>query len=160
MTPFVLLEELKKFIEAETKDLLLPVRMERDSTEPKERIPEVYVMRLKNKAENTKKIPYILLQFIKSEDSHPEGKTVCCESWVRIIAATYGENEDEGALAVLNILTRIRLALLRTGMVGKQFILSPPLETIVYPDSTAPYYLGEMMTVWRMPKMESEVTLW
>ena len=26
-----------------------------------------------------------------------------------------------------------------------------------YPDSTAPYYLGEMMTKWTMPIIESEV---
>ena len=61
-----------------------------------------------------------------------------CESWVRIIAATYAENEDEGALSVLNVLTRIRLAMLRAGIVGRQFVLRPPLEMIVYPDSTAP----------------------
>lgn len=160
MTPFILLDELKKFVEAETHDLILPVRVDRNSKEPKERAPDVYIMRLKNKADKTQKIPYILLQLIKSEDSQPEGKELCCESWVRIIAATYAENEDEGALAVLNVLTRIRLALLRAGIIGKQFVLRPPLEMIIYPDSTPPYYLGEMMSVWRTPKMESEARLW
>ena len=37
------------------------------------------------------------------------------------------------------------------------FVLKSPLEMIVYPDSTAPYYLGEMMTKWTMPIIESEV---
>ena len=160
MTPFVLLDELKKFIEAETKDLLLPVRLERGSTGPKERAPEVFTMRLKKSADKTNKVPYVILQFIKSEDSQEPGQPVRCKSWVRIIAATYAESEDEGALSVLKVLTRIRLAMLRAGIVGRQFVLRPPLEMIVYPDSTAPYYLGEMMSVWSMPKMESEVNLW
>ena len=43
------------------------------------------------------------------------------------------------------------------GVVGGQFVLKSPLEMIVYPDSTAPYYLGEMMTKWTMPIIESEV---
>ena len=56
MTPFVLLDELKKFVEAETKDLLLPVRLERGSTGPKERAPEVFTMRLKKSADKTNKV--------------------------------------------------------------------------------------------------------
>lgn len=76
---------------------------------------------------------------------------------VRIVAATYSEDESEGAMCVLNLLTRIRVALLKDGVVGGQFVLKSPLEMIVYPDSTAPYYLGEMMTKWTMPIIESEV---
>ena len=60
-------------------------------------------------------------------------------------------------MCVLNLLTRIRVALLRDGIIGERFMLKPPLEMIVYPDSTAPYYLGEMMTEWTMPIIESEV---
>ena len=47
--------------------------------------------------------------------------------------------------------------MLKDGVVGGQFVLKSPLEMIVYPDSTAPYYLGEMMTTWTMPIIESEV---
>lgn len=57
MTPFVLLDELKKFVEAETKDLLLPVRLERGSTGPKERAPEVFTMRLKKAQKKQAKFP-------------------------------------------------------------------------------------------------------
>lgn len=161
MTPFTLLDALKQFIESETKDLILPVRVDRNGTGPKERAPEVHLMRLPKKDDQTKKIPYVLLQFIKSEDDHQPGERVQSKCWVRIIAATYAEDESEGSLAVLNVLTRIRLALLRAGIIGKQFILRPPLEVIVYPDSTPPYYLGEMMSVWGAPGIESEVeNLW
>lgn len=46
---------------------------------------------------------------------------------------------------------------LRDGVIAERFMLKPPIEMIVYPDSTPPYYLGEMMTEWRMPIVESEV---
>lgn len=160
MTPFVLLDELKKFIENKTKDLLSPVMLAHDSKGPKEREAQVFVMRLKSDADKINKVPYVLLQFIKSEDRQEPGKPVESRCWVRIIAATYAKDEDEGALAMLNLLTRIRIELLREGMVGRQFVLESPLEMVIYPDPPIPYHLGEMMSIWRMPPMESEVNLW
>jgi hypothetical protein len=157
MTPLELLDALKAFIEQNTKDILLPVRVDRNSGEQKERPAEVHKMRLPDKNAQTQRIPYILLQFLKSTDSqepsnHPESTCM-----VRIVAATYAEDGEEGALGVLNLLTRIRIALLKDGVVAGRFMLTPPIELIIYPDSTPPYYLGEMMTNWKMPIIESEV---
>jgi len=42
-------------------------------------------------------------------------------------------------------------------VIAERFMLKPPLEMIVYPDATPPYYLGEMITEWVMPTIESEV---
>ena len=152
MTPLELLDALKAFIEENTKDILLPVRVDRKSGEAKERPAEVYKMRLPTKDAETKRIPYVLLQYIKSTGEMPESSCM-----VRIVAATYSEDGEEGALCVLNLLTRIRIAFLRDGVIAEHFMLKPPIEMIVYPDSTPPYYLGEMMTEWRMPIVESEV---
>lgn len=157
MTPLQLLDALKAFIEETTKDILLPVRVDRKSGEAKERPAEVYKMRLPTKDAETKRIPYILLQYIKSTDSQEPGKQPESSCMVRIVAATYSEDGEEGALCVLNLLTRIRIALLRDGIIADRFMLKPPVEMIVYPDSTPPYYLGEMMTEWQMPIVESEV---
>ena len=157
MTPLQLLDALEAFVEQETKDILLPVRVDRKSGENKERAAEVYKMRLPNKTVQTERVPYLLLQYIKSTDTQEQGQEPESECTVRIVAATYSEDESEGAMCVLNLLTRIRVALLKDGVVGGQFVLKSPLEMIVYPDSTAPYYLGEMMTTWTMPIIESEV---
>ena len=148
MTPLQLLDALEAFVKQETKDILLPVRVDRKSGENKERAAEVYKMRLPNKTAQTERVPYLLLQYIKSTDTQEQGQDPESECTVRIVAATY---------CVLNLLTRIRVALLKDGVVGGQFVLKSPLEMIVYPDSTAPYYLGEMMTTWAMPIIESEV---
>lgn len=157
MTPLELLDALKAFIEENTKDISLPVRVDRKSGEAKERPAEVYKMRLPTKDAETKRIPYVLLQYIKSTDTQTAGEMPESSCMVRIVAATYSEDGEEGALCVLNLLTRIRIAFLRDGVIAEHFMLKPPIEMIVYPDSTPPYYLGEMMTEWRMPIVESEV---
>lgn len=157
MTPLELLDALKAFIEEETKNLILPVRVDRKSGEHKERQPEVYKMRLPDKDAETKRIPYVLLQYIKSTDSQEPGELPESVCMVRIVAATYSEDGEEGAQCVLNLLTRIKIAFLRDGLIAERFLLKQPIEMIVYPDSTPPYYLGEMITEWRMPIIESEV---
>lgn len=157
MTPLDLLDTLEAFVRRETESVLLPVRVDRKSGKPKERPAEVYKMRLPNKQAQIERVPYLLLQYIKSTDTQEPGQKPESVCTVRIVAATYSEDESEGATCVLNLLTRIRIALLKDGVIGGRYILTPPLEMIVYPDSTAPYYLGEMMTEWKMPIVESEV---
>ena len=159
MTPLDLLDALKAYIEDKTKDMLLPVRVDRKSGESKERPAEVHKMRLPNKKAETERIPYILLQYLKGTDKQDTGEYPESDCMIRIVAATYSEDGTEGAMCVLNLLTRIRIAFLKDGIIAERFMLKPPLEMIVYPDSTPPYYLGEMITVWRMPVINSEVPL-
>lgn len=172
MTPVVLLTELKKFIEENTKDIILSVRPVKNKTlpatrtrgpaqEPQEdaitnRAAEVHIMRLPDKDAETNRIPYILLQFLTGKDEHKPAEQPDSECNVRIVVATYSEDGGEGAVDLLNVLTRIRVALLKAGEVGKQFLLRKPLEYVIYPDETNPYYLGEMLTIWEMPTIQRE----
>ena len=141
MTPNILLERLKEFTEANTKDLILEVRVKPGEKGPKERAAEVYTMRLPNKDAETKQIPYILLQFIKGSDDQKEGEQPESECAVRFVFATYSEDGGRGAI-------------------GEQFSIKRPIEYIVYPDSTPPYFMGEMMTIWEMPTIQREVPLY
>ena len=161
MTPVVLLERLKDFAKEATKDLILEVKVKGGEDGPKERAPEVHTMRLPDTDAETRLIPYILLQFIKGTDTQEAGEKPDAECAVRIVVATYSEDAETGAMDVLNVITRIRVALMKAGIVGEQFTVKRPLEYIVYPDSTRPYYLGEIMTLWEMPTIEREVQkLW
>lgn len=172
MTPDVLLKQLKKFIEVNTKDIILPVRPVKNKTVPPprsktkpeppedaitERAAEVHLMRLPDKDAETQRIPYILLQFLTGTDEQKPEEQPDSECKIRIVVATYSEDGGEGATDLLNVLTRIRVALLKAGEVGKQFLLRKPLEYIVYPEDTNPYYLGEMLTIWEMPIIQREV---
>ena len=49
----------------------------------------------------------------------------------------------------------------RQVVIGGQFTLDleAGLETLVYPDDTAPYFVGEMISTWKLPLVEREVNL-
>jgi hypothetical protein len=174
MTPNKLLENLKAFIEGVTGDIVLPVRPVNNKTIPAaprpkktaaelaeekitHRAPEVHLMRLPDKDAETNRVPYIILQYLAGKDEHKPNEQADSIGNVRIIVATYSDNDSEGALDVLTVLTRVRVALLKAGEIGKQFLLRKPLDYLVYPDDTQPYFFGEMMTVWEMPIILREV---
>jgi len=159
MTPINLIDALKEFIEEQVKDIFLSVRTKGENAEPQSRAAEVHKMRLPDKEAETKLVPYILLQFLTGKDTQEPGKDTESECKVRIVVATYSEDGGVGAYDVLNVITRIRVALLKTGIIAEQFLLKleSPLEYIVYTDETAPYYLGEMITTWELPTIEREV---
>lgn len=160
MTPLDLLDEMKIYVERQTKDLILPTRVDRKSGGTPERPAEVHTMALPNKKAETERIPYVLLQFLTSKDQQEPGELPESSCKIRIVAATYSEDKAEGSRCLLNLLTRIRLAFLRDGSIADRYLLKiskeQPLEIIVYPDSTAPYYLGEMMTEWTLPTVNLE----
>jgi len=163
MTPIVLLDQLQAFIEACTGDIMLTTRPEKGGTlkgKPGTRAAGVYKMRLPERdvSEATeKRIPYIILQVLTGQDGHEAGQPEDSFCRVRIIVATYSEDGGEGANDVLNVVTRIRVALLKAGEVGEQFLLRYPLEYIVYPEDTNPYFFGELMSIWEMPTVRREV---
>lgn len=114
-------------------------------------------MRLPNKEDQTQKIPYILLQVLKGEDQKEERGPQESTCQIRIIVATYSEDGGTGSFDVLNVLMRLKSELEKVGIIGNRFTLQLPLEWIVYPDTTQPYYLGEMMTNWELPVIKREV---
>lgn len=164
MTKVVLLEELKKFTKTVTRDLILPVRPSEEEPTPLPRQPKVYRMRLPQFRDATRKAPYILHQAITGKDTQAVGmKATEATAVVRTVFCVYHEDEEEGALSLLNLMERLRVALLEQVVVGKQFKLDVKagLETLAYPDDTeprsAPYYLGEMISTWRLPGIERKV---
>ena len=109
----------------------------------------------------TKKAPYVLHQIITGMDQQPQGQRVTSSAKVRSICCVYNDDEQEGGLMLLNLMERIRVALLRQVVIGEQFTLDleAGLEVLVYPDDTAPYFVGEMISTWILPPVEREVNL-
>lgn len=161
MTRVVLLEQLKEFSKAATADLIMPVSMQKGDTEQKFRAADVYLMRLPDSKAAHKKAPYILHQFITGADSQSKGERDSSTAKVRTIFCVYNDNEQEGALMLLNLMERVRIGILKKIVIGNQFTLDKEagLECLVYPDDTAPYYCGEMVSNWIMPSVEREVPL-
>lgn len=160
MTRTELLEHLKAFTLEVTKDIILPVAQQKeDKTPPLPRAPAVYKMRLPDSNAAKKKAPYIIHQVLNGKDIQEPGTFPTGDTVVRTIFAVYHRDEQEGGLALLELMERMRLALLVQQVIGKQFKLNlqAGLETLAYPDGSAPYFGGEMISVWRMPPIERKV---
>lgn len=153
MTSVVLLEQLKAFTEKIMADMILPVAMQQGDTEQAYRAPEVYLMRLPDSRAAKKKAPYIIHRVIPLETEQQPGSEERTVVSVRSIFCCYNPDEQEGDLALLNMMERFRVELLKVRKVGAvgadgkpryQFTLdiSPDhkLESIPYDEESKPYY--------------------
>lgn len=157
------LEQLKAFTEDTIKDVILPVRLQKDDDEPPApRAASVYLMRLPDSTSALKKAPYIIHQVIIGEDGQEEGKRPTSSVQVRSIFCVYHDDEQQGGLALLGLMERFRIALLRRGPLANRYELDrqTKIQRLIYPDDTAPYYAGEMSTTWKLPAVEREVRQW
>ncbi len=159
MNRAVFLEELKRFTLDATRDLLLPVRVQSAEETPSERPAEVHLMRLPDSEAAKKKAPYIIHQIITGKDVQKPGEQAACTTEIRSIFCVYCPDEEEGGMLLLNLMERLRIALLRQVVLDQryQLDLESGLEIILYPDDSAPYYAGEMASRWRLPGIEREV---
>lgn len=159
MNRVTLLEQLKVFTKDAVKDLIMPTAMQEEDVIEKPRAADVYLMRLPDSHSAKKKAPYILHQLITGADAQPNGQRVQSTATVRTVFAVYSENEQEGGLMLLNLMERLRIALLRKVVIGNQFQLDlgAKMEILIYPEDTAPYYSGEMISEWIIPAVEREV---
>jgi hypothetical protein len=162
MTKIILLDRLAEFTAEHTKDIILPVRRQKDDyADPEPRAAAVYKMRLIKEEAAQKAAPYIIHQIITGKDAKPEGERQNGCVVVRSIFCVYSDDAQEGSLLLLNLMERLRIAVLKQIVLGKQFQLSlhgdDGLDTLIYPDDTAPYFAGEMMSTWLLPSVEREV---
>lgn len=160
MTKVILLEQLKAFTEDSVHDLLLPVAQQKEDKElPAPRAAEVFRARLPDSKAAKKKAPYILHQIITGKDAQAPGQQETAVATVRTIFCVYNADEQEGGLALLNLMERLRLDFLEKGVVGNQFVLDREagLESLIYPEDSAPYYAGEMISTWKLPIIERKI---
>lgn len=152
MTPLDLLESLKSYCKEITKDMRLIARVPENGTEAGERPPKVFVGNLPDKESEKKAAPYILLKLLTKKTDDEE--SVCR---VRIIGVTYSEDKQENYIQCLNLITKIETKLLEDVVIGGKYSCQKPIETIIYDDDLEVYQIGEMMTIWEMPKVERNV---
>lgn len=164
MTKVVLLDRLKEETEQATCNLLMPVCQQKEDKEPPpNRAATVYRMRLPNSNASKKKAPYIIHQVVTSKDQKPAGAEDESHCMIRSVFCVYDpDNEEEGSMRLLNLMERVRIHLLQKVVIGDQFELDKEtgLECLVYQEDTAPYFAGEMITVWKLPVIEREVKMW
>lgn len=162
MTKNDFLEAVTVFTENAVKDMLLPTSIQKKGEESILKTADVYKQRLPDANSATKKVPYILHQIVTSSDLQAAGTNVESRITLRTIFAVYAPSEQEGALMLMELIERLRIAFLRDGVIDNRYELdlTTPLECLYYPDNTAPYYAGEMASTWKVPAVEREVAKW
>lgn len=158
MTSTLLLQALKVRTEAATAELLLPVKPTKGEPTPEIRVPAVYTARLPDEKSSTKYAPYVLHTVVNTSYNQQPGELPEGLVNVRTLFCVYSADEQEGGLNLLNLMERIRIDLMQRPILEKQFRLDYQggIEQLVYPDDTAPFFLGEMMSAWKMPMVQRE----
>lgn len=157
MSMVILLEQLKEFTENATRNIILPVSYQKGDPEPPPpRAAEVFRARLPDSKAAKKKAPYILHQIMTNKDAQNEGILLDSEAVVRTIFCVYHPDEQQGGVALLSLMDQLRISFLERVVVGAQFRLDleAGIEVLVYPEDTAPYYAGEMVTTWHLPPVK------
>ena len=158
MTRIVLLECLRDFTKEATADLIMPTKMQKSDTEQGYRPADVYLMRLPDSSSATKRAPYVLHQLISGADQQKENHIISDAS-VRSVFCVYNDDKQEGGLMLLNLMERLRVALLQQVIIGEQFTidLDAGLNILTYSNDTAPYFAGEMISTWKLPTVKREI---
>lgn len=166
MTSSDLLRCLCSFLEESTKDLLMPVALQKEDVKAgktvEDQVPaNIYQQRLPNNYDLTKITPYILARVIHGEDGQSEGEDPASIVVVRLTFTVYNQDEPEGELMLINLIERARQALEKTVVIGNLYTLdlSSKLTYDVYDGIKYPYYAGEMITTWQLPPIEREDVL-
>jgi len=164
MTVMKLLDDLKTAVEEEIKDLVLPLSIQKeDGGVQRYRAPEVHKMRLPTSREASrdakKYAPYVLIQAVTAEDAQAPGQSPTASVGVRMVCVTYNrDDEGLGALSLWELMERIRIGLLKRGVIGGQFVLDPQkgIQALFYDDDLAPYFAGELTMVFGRPNVKRE----
>ena len=158
MTTTILLKRMKDVVEEAVRDLPLPVRIQKPSEAPETRAAEVWLVRLPDTESAVKKAPYIVLQPVQGEDSQAAGKWRGSDAMIRLVFTVYHPDGEEGGLALLELMERVRIAFLKHPNIGGQFSLveAEGLAWGINYELSPPYYNGEMVGRWTLPAVERE----
>lgn len=137
LTPLLLLEELKLFLEGVVADYSL------DTNKGQLKAPQVVEGWLPPKESNDiPDVPYVILRMTDGEDNSDIARTN-----VKILIGTYSEEVD-GWKDAVNVLLRIRQQLLTVRTLGKKFRMELPLKWKLFEEQPYPIWIGEIITIW------------
>ena len=145
-TPLILVDELCKLISKATAELVLEAKAGTsprplsvipgflDEDEPRPGRPP--------DDEVEKAVPFVLVRFIAGEDTEQAGTAT-----IRLIATTYSKH-GQGWRDPLEVLERIRQAILTHRPLASQFDLQLPIKWDMPEEQPWPYWIAWMTTTW------------
>ena len=163
MNRVMLLEALKVRQAEDLKDLLMPTVPKKDK--PSElRTVEIFKGKLPDRKSETEKAPYIVNAILNSNFFRNPGEEPTSLVTVRSTLCVYNPNNEEGVLMILNLLERLRISYTKDPILDNTFQMlfdeEHPIQDLVYPDETMPFFMADQVTVWSLPPVEREVRPW
>ncbi|MCM3141305.1 hypothetical protein [Brevibacillus sp. MER 51] len=147
MTPVLLMRSLKSFLEEVVANVEL--------TSPKGVLtqPKVFLEALPQKAASSQEedFPFVIIRAMGGEDQ--DGKASVS---INLLVGTHSK-DDDGFIDVLNIIEDVRQSLLKNRVVGGSFRLDLPLKWKLFDEQPYPGWIGEINTLWEIPRVEQEV---
>jgi hypothetical protein len=149
MTPIVCVDDLVVFIESVVKDFVLET-----NTKGIRKAPQVIGGYLEDKKpgaqQNPPDIPYVIVRYLEDNDTD-ESNT----AQFRIIAGTYSQDEQNGWRDVVNVITRIKVALLKKKFIGA-FCIERPMRTELPEEQPFPEWVCVLTITVTMPQVQEE----
>lgn len=163
MNRVMLLEALKVRQTEDLNDLLMPTVPKKDK--PSELRPvEIFKGKLPDRKSETEKAPYIVNSVLNSNFYRNPGEEPTSLVTVRSTLCVYNPNNEEGVLMILNLLERLRISYTKNPVLDNTFEMlfdeEHPIQDLVYPDETMPFFMADQVTVWSLPPVEREVRPW
>jgi hypothetical protein len=150
MTPIVLVDALIDFIRPVVANFELDTNVSGIK-----KAPQVIGGYLSEKKPGQKQdppdFPYVIVRYLEDEDTE-ESNT----AQVRIIAGTYSEDTQNGWRDCLNILTRIKEALLEQRFVCGSFKVERPIKTELPEEQPYPEWVAIMTITVTIPQVQQE----
>jgi len=151
LTPLDLMDDLKNFLEQVVHEYSL------ESKASPDKIPQVVLGWLPAKGETKKDdetsnpdFPYVVAQLESWDDDDSSKATVSLQ------IGTYSKLMD-GWRDTVNVMTRIRMALLTQRVIGKRFRLELPIHSELFDEQPYPYWIGAMTTNWTIPQPQEVI---
>lgn len=159
MTNIDLLRCLKAETEKAVSDIIMNTSAQDEDGTIKKRAAEVYLMQLPDSSAAKEKAPYIIHRIVTGKDTQDIGKDMSSIATVQSVFCVYHEDEQEGSLALLNLMERLRIHFLKHVTFDRRYTLNlqSGLEKMIYQEELYPYYIGEMFSTWNIPKIQREV---
>jgi len=149
MTPIALVDRLIEFITPVVAEYVLPSNVPGIS-----KAPQVISGYLKEKKPMAKQeppdFPYVIVRYLDDTDTD-EGATAN----VKIIAGTYSEDTQDGWRDCMNVITKIKVALLKQRFFGP-FKIEKPIKTELPEDQPYPEWVAFLNLTVTIPQVQEE----
>ena len=154
------LTAIKADTETALENLVMPYKPAKGE-EPGNRAPSVWRMRLAKSSAAQKVAPYIIHQVITTDAKQEPGQFDENSLCLRSIYCVYNEDEEEGSLGLLTMMERLRIHWLKDRVIDGRYELDMKqgIQTLIYPEETNDFFLGESVSYWKLPVVQREIIL-